>query len=180
MLQQLFERINMGLRPGRCTRKIKRPYTRVSKKKSKNYVGAEPPIRIHIFEMGDKKKDFDTTLHLVGERAVQIRDNALEASRVSANKFLEKKITPENYFMKILVYPHQILREHTLATGAGADRFSMGMRKSFGRPKGRAAVVNKGQKIITLRLDGKNLKLGKTALERASKKLPTPCRIIIK
>ncbi|MBD3156189.1 MAG: 50S ribosomal protein L16 [Candidatus Aenigmarchaeota archaeon] len=169
----------MGLRPGRCTRKIKRPYTRVSKKKSKNYVGTKPPLRIHIFEMGNKKKDFEKTMHLIGKRAVQIRDNALEASRVNANKFLEKKITPENYFMKILVYPHQILREHTLATGAGADRFSMGMRKSFGRPKGRAAVVDKGQKIITLKLDKKNLKFGKRALERASDKLPTPCRIVI-
>ncbi len=169
----------MAKRPGRCTRRIKRPYTRISKKKSKNYVGAEPPLRIHIFEMGNKEKKFEKTLHLVGKNSVQIRDIALEAGRVSANKILEKKITPENYFMKVLVYPHQIIREHTLATGAGADRFSMGMRKSFGRPKARAAVVNKGQRIITLKVDKKNVKLGKKALERASKKLPTPCRIII-
>jgi len=170
----------MGKRPGRCTRKIKRPYTRVSKKDpSKNYVGGSPPMRINMFEMGNKEKEFDTTLHLVGKRSVQIRDRALEASRICANKLLEKSLTIENYFMKILVYPHQIIREHTLATGAGADRFSMGMRKAFGRPSERAAVVNKGQKIITLKTNKKNLNIAKRALERADKKLPTPCQVII-
>jgi large subunit ribosomal protein L10e len=170
----------MGLRPGRCTRKIKRPWTRVSQKKpKKSYVVGAPGPKIHLFEMGNKKKKFDTELHLVARRSVQIRDNALEASRVSMNKHLEKTLTPENYFAKVLVYPHQILREHTLATGAGADRFSMGMRKAFGRPKGRAAIVQKGQRIITVRINKKNLKHAKKALHRADLKLPTPCRIIV-
>jgi len=170
----------MGLRPGRCTRRIKRPWTRMSKSKpKKNYIGGEPHLKIHIFEMGNKKKKFDTTLHLISERSVQIRDNALEASRVSANKHLEKILTPENYFLKVLVFPHQILREHTLATGAGADRFSMGMRKSFGKPKGRAVIIKEGQKIFTLKIDKKNIEVGKKALHRADLKLPTTCKIIV-
>ncbi len=91
----------MGLRPGRCTRRIKRPWTRISiKKPKKSYVVGVPFPKIHIFEMGTKKKDFDTTMHLVAKRSVQIRENALEAARVTSNKLLEKKLTPENYFMK--------------------------------------------------------------------------------
>ena len=170
----------MGLRPGRCTRRIRRPWTRVSiTKPKKSYVVGVPFPRIHMFEMGNLKKDFEVTMHLVAERPVQIRDNALEAARVTSNKLLEKTLTPENYFMKVLVFPHQIIREHTLATGAGADRFSMGMRKAFGRPKGRAAIINIGQRIFTLRLDKKNINTGKEAFHRAKLKLPTTCKIII-
>ena len=170
----------MGLRPGRCTRRIRRPWTRISKRKpKKSYVVGAPGLRIHVFEMGNKKKDFDTQLHLVSENPVQIRDNALEASRVTMNKHLEKIVLPDNYFAKMLVYPHQVIREHTLATGAGADRFSMGMRKAFGRPKGRAAVVNPGQRIITVRVNKKHIEQAKIALHRANLKLPTTCKIIV-
>ncbi len=170
----------MGLRPGRCTRRIKRPWTRISERKpKKSYVVGVPDLKIHIFEMGNKKKNFDTTMHLVAERPVQIRDNSLEAARISSNKYLEKILTPENYFIKILLFPHQVLREHTLATGAGADRFSMGMRKSFGKPKGRAAIVRRGQRIMTLKLNKKDIKDGKLALHRADIKLSTTCKVIV-
>ncbi len=170
----------MALRPGRCTRRIRRPWTRISKRKPrKSYVVGVPHPRIHLFEMGNKVKEFNTNMWLITERPVQIRDNALEAARVVANKFLEKTIGSENYFMKMLLFPHQVLREHALATGAGADRFSMGMRKAFGKPKGRAVIVEKNKRIIWLRLDKKNIEIGKKALHRADSKLPTPCRIVI-
>jgi len=170
----------MALRPGRTTRKLERPWTRVSKKKPrKSYVVGVPYSKIHIFEMGNPDKKYDTQMLLVVDHSVQIRDNALESSRVVTNKFLERKI-PDNYFFKILVFPHHVLREHSLATGAGADRFSSGMRKAFGKPSGRAARVMKGQKIMSLKLDKKNVDVGRLALKRASKKLPVHCKIEIK
>ena len=170
----------MALRPGRTTRKLERPWTRVSKRKPrKSYVVGVPYPKIHVFEMGNPDKKFDTHLQLVADHSVQIRDNALEASRVVSNKFLERKI-PDNYFFKILVFPHHVLREHSLATGAGADRFSSGMRKAFGKPSGRAARVMKGQRIMSLKLDKKNIDLGRLALKRAGKKLPVHCKIEIK
>lgn len=171
----------MALRPGRTIRKKERPYTRVSKRKPrKSYVVGVPHSRIHQFEMGNKTKEFNTNLWLIAENPVQIRHNALESARVTSNKFLEKNIGSENYFLKILVYPHHVLREHALATGAGADRFSSGMRKSFGKPSGRAAQVNKRQRIIHLKMDKKNISIGRKALKRAGYKLPTPCRIEVK
>ena len=170
----------MALRPGRTTRAKKKPWTRVSRRKPrKSYAVGVPYSKIHTFDMGNTEKKFDSNLWLVADRSVQIRSNALEAARVVSNKLLEKTI-PGNYFLKILVYPHQVLREHSLATGAGADRFSSGMRKAFGKPSGLAAVVNKGQNIMWLKVDKKNLALGRKALKRASMKLPIGCRIKIK
>jgi len=169
----------MTLRPGRTTKRLKRPWTRVSKKKPrKSYVVGAPFARIHIFNMGNPNKQFDTHLHLVASHSVQIRDNALESARIVSNKFLEK-IIPDNYFFKVLVFPHNVLREHSMATGAGADRFSSGMRLAFGKPSGRAARIMKNQKLMTLMIDKKNLDVGRLALKRASKKLPIHCKIEI-
>ena len=79
--------------------------------------------------------------------------------------------------MKVKVYPHHILREHALASGAGADRFSSGMAHSFGKPVGVAARVKKNQVLFQVEVDKQNLPLAKQALERASKKLPCSCTI---
>ena len=170
----------MALRPGRTMRKLARPYTRVSRRKpKKSYVVGVPQKKIRVFEMGNKKKSFDSTMWLVSDRSLQIRDNALESARIVCNKLLEKTLGTENYFFKILVYPHQVLREHSMATGAGADRFSSGMRLSFGKPSGLAARIKRDQNIFRLKLDKKNLAVGRKALKRAEIKLPTTCMIKI-
>ncbi|MDI6825666.1 MAG: 50S ribosomal protein L16 [Candidatus Aenigmarchaeota archaeon] len=168
----------MALRPGRTVRKLERPYTRISKKKPrKSYIVGVPYSRIHIFEMGNRNKEFDTNVWLVAEKSVQIRDNALESARVVSNKFLERELGSDNYFMKVLVFPHHVLREHALATGAGADRFSSGMRHSFGKPSGRAVQIRKGQEIFVLKVDKKDIAVARKALKRADSKLSTTCRI---
>lgn len=170
----------MALRPGRTVRKIKPAWTRVSQRKPrKSYVVGVPFPKVNTFEMGTKGKDFNTELHLQVENSVQIRENALESARIVANKHLEKNLGKEGFFMKLLLYPHQILREHSLATGAGADRFSMGMRKAFDCPKGRAVVAHAGVSLFVVRLDKGNVEVAKKALHRASTKLPTPCKIVI-
>jgi len=170
----------MALRPGRCVRRIKRPWTRVSQRKpKKSYVVGVPYPRIHNFEMGDKNKDFDVQVLLKVENSVQIRENSLESARIVANKYIERTLGKEGFFIKILKYPHQILREHSLATGAGADRFSMGMRKAFGKPKGRAAIVHSGETLMLIKVNKDQVKIAKEALRRSSTKLPTPCKIIV-
>jgi len=168
----------MGLRPGRKVRRVERPYTRVSKKvPRKSYVVGVPSPKIHQFEMGNKEGNFNSVLYLISKRAVQIRHNALEAGRIVAHKFLEKKIGSSNYFLKFLVYPHHVIREKPIATGAGADRFSQGMRLSFGKPVGVACQVKPNQRIVMLKINKENLEIGKQALKRLSSKLPTPTSI---
>ena len=122
---------------------------------------------------------FDTEIYMVSKDDANIRDNSLESARIVASKFLEKKAGPENYFMKILIYPHNVLRQKSIATGAGADRFSQGMRKAFGRPSGKAAIVKEGQRLFLVKVDKKNIKFAKEALKRANAKLRCRTRVEI-
>jgi large subunit ribosomal protein L10e len=163
----------MGLRPARCYHKLKKkPYTRISiHKPRKSYVKGVPAPRIHQFEMGKSGK-YDLTFNLVSKNDVQIRSNSLESARITTLKHLNKKLGENNFFLKILIYPHHVLRENAMATGAGADRFSEGMRKSFGKPIGQAARVRKGQKIITVNAPKNSEAVVRKALKRATSKLP--------
>ncbi len=170
----------MGLRPGRTIRTVERPYTRVSKSvPRKSYVVGVPFPKTHQFEMGNRTGSFDTRLFLVAKQAVQIRDNALEASRIVGHKFLETKVGLPNFFMKILVYPHQVLREKPIATGAGADRYSQGMAHAFGKPAGTAVVTKEGQRIFELRINRQHLDLAKIALKKIGLRISTTTRIEI-
>jgi len=144
---------------------------------NKAYVKGVPDSRIHIFEMGSPSKsdEFETQIDLICRGSIQVRDNALEAARVTANKLFEKMILPENYFFKVKLYPHQCLREHSMLTGAGADRLSDGMRLSFGRPTGRAAVVKSGQTIMTVYTTKKFKDFAVQGIERAARKIAGSC-----
>lgn len=168
----------MGLRPARCYRKLERPNTRISiSKPRKSYVKGVPPSKIHRFNSGVDKPEFTVKMYLVIKNAVQVRNNALEAMRLSAMKELEKKAGADGYFVKILVFPHHVLRENPLATGAGADRFQTGMRKAFGRPIGTAARTKKNQRIMEAKVAPINEAVCMHALKIASSKVPSSCYI---
>ncbi len=158
-------------------RRFERPYTRTSKYKAKSYIRMTPNVKIVRFDTGDPSKDFECTLKLLAKFDLQIRDNALESARQTSNKLLESYLGLNGFHMKVMVYPYHVLREHALAAGAGADRFSSGMAHSFGKPIGVAARIKKGQTIFQVRVDKQNLGIAKQALERASKKLPCSCLI---
>lgn len=156
---------------------LERPYTRVSKYTTKNFVrGGFPNIKIIKFDMGTPQKDYDTTLTLLSERSMNIRQNAIEAARMTSNRVLEKAIG-KDYHLRIKIYPFHILRENPLASGAGADRLSTGMKMSYGKSIGCAARVREGQTLIELRLNKANTKLGREALARAAKKFPCSCKV---
>ena len=169
----------MALRPGRAVRRLERPYTRVSQKNPrKSYVVGVPMPKIHQFRMSNPNVDADVTLYLVAKDLGQIRHNALEAARVVAHHFLEKKIGAQNYCMVILRYPHHVLREKPIATGAGADRYSQGMRLAFGRPAGVALQVRKeNTPIVMIKTKKEFLNIAKQALMKFRYKLPLRCSI---
>ena len=158
-------------------RRLERPYTRTSKFKAKSYIKTTPNVKIVRFSTGDPNKNFKYTLSLLSKSDLQIRDNALESARQTSNKLLETYLGLNGFHMKVRVYPYHILREHALASGAGADRFSSGMAHSFGKPTGIAARIKKGQTIFQVDVDKQNIAVAKQALERASKKLPCSCTI---
>ncbi len=163
----------MGIRPAKCYRTLERPFTRQSRKKPrKGYVKGVPFPKITKFQFGNAKGKFGLKAVLVSGHDVQIRHNSLEAARVSINKVLEKELGLENYFMKIRVFPHHVIRENAMATGAGADRFQSGMRLSFGHPVGTAARVRKGQVVAEVLVDSAKEQTARKALKVAKSKLP--------
>jgi len=130
--------------------------------------------------MGEQRKDYTHHLKLISVTPViyQIRDNALESGRLSANKVLEGKLGKTGYFFRTKVYPHHILRENPLASGAGADRMSTGMAHSFGKPIGVAAQIRPKQIVYEVFTNKANLEVAKLALKRASYKIPNHYHII--
>ena len=157
---------------------LERPYTRISKYTKKNYVrGGFPHMKVIKFDMGNPSKEYDSVVRLTSKTAMNIRHNALESARMTSNRLLEKNLGKE-YHLRIKVYPFHVLRENPLASGAGADRMSTGMKKSYGKSVGCAARVKEGQTLIEIRINKSNVKLGKLALERASKKFPCSCKVI--
>ncbi len=138
---------------------------------SKKFAPGAPNVKVARFTTGKSRPDYDYLLQLVSEGRVQIRHNALEAARVAANK----KLTPvgeENYFLRVVTYPHSILRENKMIATAGADRLQEGMRKAFGKPIGLAARVEIGSTILEISVKAENLEKAKEALHGARAKLP--------
>ena len=163
----------MARKPARMWRRLERPYTRTE------YIDGAPGTRVRMFDMGNKSADFPVMVTLVAKEAVQIRENALEAARVVANKYVSRRAGASNYKLKLRIYPHHILREHKMAVGAGADRISQGMRAAFGKPVGRAARVKHGTKIMSVWVKPEHFEIAKEALRRAAMKMPTPTKIVV-
>jgi large subunit ribosomal protein L10e len=163
----------MTRKPARMYRKVEgQVYTR------REYMGGVPALRVTQFDTGDLRAHFALELSLGVEEAAQVRDVALEAARISAVRVLEKA-APNEYHLKIRRFPHQILREHKMATGAGADRISDGMRRAFGKPVGHAVRTEIGGELLTVYTTLAHLADAKEALRKASHKLPCPTRVII-
>lgn len=161
-------------------RNLKLPYTRVSKKREKSYVRGVPYSKIVTFDLGNKKGKFDHRVFFKSKDPANIRHNALESVRVAINKKMATKVGIKNYHFKIRTYPHHILRENPLAAGAGADRFSTGMKHSFGKPIGRAARVKPGQIILEIQTNKKHVDFAKRAIKQAKYKLPVRGLIEVK
>ncbi|MHA1754416.1 MAG: 50S ribosomal protein L16 [Candidatus Odinarchaeia archaeon] len=172
----------MPKRPAHCYTKLEsRPYVKKRTRRKKDLVRGVPDPKIRTFNMGNRKKTFPVYISLVTKEAGQIRHIALEAARITANRFLEKKAEGrENYHLKIRVYPHHVLRENKMMAFAGADRLQDGMRRAFGKPIGTAARVKEGQELITVGTYPQYIEVAKKALKRAAMKFPMPCTYVIK
>ena len=165
----------MVRKPGSMYRNVRqRSFTR------RKYMGGVPGSQVIHYDMGDKANNsFPIKISLIVEERCQIRHVALEAARITANRHLVADTGKMGFYMKLRVYPHEVVRENKQATGAGADRVSSGMRRAFGKNVGTAARVYPLQKIFTVAVEKQNFQAAKDALWHAGQKLPTPCRIVI-
>ena len=143
----------------------------------KEYIHSRPQSKIRRFKSGDAKGEYSHIALLKAKFPGKVGSGALEAARVTANKILEK--SGDIFFLRVLVYPHEVIRKHKLMGFAGADRLSRGMSKAFGRPTSIAAKVEADQAILAVYTKKDTIDIAKAALKRASKKLPIPYKIFI-
>lgn len=162
----------MGLRPARTIREAQgQQWARISNSKPrKSYVKGAPRPKVRQYEMGADKY-YERRVDLICEYPIHVRDNSLEAARQAANKYLEKTLLVDNYFFRVDKYPHLVIREHSALGVAGADRISKGMKRAFGKPKGRMCRVNKGDPLFTVYCNADVVPQVKVGLNRAKLKL---------
>ena len=169
-------------RPARCYKKpTKHAYTRTAKRVLKKaFIRGVPGIKIFHFDMGNPKKKYRYIVKLNSKNAVQVRDSALESTRIVVNRTIQKTIGLENYYLQIRSYPHHVLRENAIISGAGADRLQTGMRHAFGRTIGKAARVKRNHPIMTIKVSTKaDAEKARAAFKKVVAKLPTACSIVV-
>src|SRR5947208_12975596 len=140
------------------------------------YIHGSPAPKVSKFNMGDLSTPFPRKVHLVAREHVQIRHNALESARVSANKVLTDRWGETGYRLQLCVYPHIILRENKMIATAGADRLQEGMRRAFGKPTGRAARAENGQDVFLIYVPEDAVDTARNALDTASTKFTMSSR----
>ena len=160
-------------------RRLERPYTRISKYRKLSYIRTKPNIKIIRFDMGDKSINYPNVVRLVSKQGLQIRQESIESARLTTIRLLEKRLGKTGYHFKIRIYPFHVLRENALASGAGADRLSTGMKMSFGKPVGIAAQVREGQEVMEIGVPDNRIDIARLALKRATKKLPGSYALVI-
>jgi large subunit ribosomal protein L10e len=154
------------LRKGSAYKKTTRAYTRKSKYRRKGFIKAVPVTKIVKFSMGDLKKEFPRKVKVISKEKFQIRHNSLESCRTLVNRQLQGRFGSKGYRFIINQFPHHILRENKMLTGAGADRMQSGMKHAFGKAMGSAAQLKKGSTIFTVHCTEEGLNFAKKALEK--------------
>jgi len=155
------------------TNKDQMSYTR------REYMGGIPGSKVVRFTMGNTKAQFPYRVKMVSIKNGQILHNALEAARIAAMRHLERRLERSNFMLKIVPYPHQVIRENKRINVAQADRFQEGMKKAYGKPVAVAARVDRRDTIFLAEVEQKNIPEAKKALEKASHKLPIPTKLLI-
>mmetsp|Transcript_471 Transcript_471/g.578 ORF Transcript_471/g.578 Transcript_471/m.578 type:complete len:209 (-) Transcript_471:56-682(-) len=167
----------MGRRPARCYRYCKnKPYIKG------RYLRGVPESKLRIYDLGNKKAkvdDFPFCAHLVSMEKEQLSSEALEASRISCNKYITKHGGKESFHMRVRVHPFHITRINKMLSCAGADRLQTGMRHAFGKPQGCVARVGIGQVLLSIRSRDNVKKHVLEALRRAKYKFPGRQKIIV-
>jgi len=158
--------------------------TRISRKQQFSYIKAVPPQKIVKFNMGNIKKfeagKYPIKVSVITQENIQIRDLALEAVRQTLNKDLNK-LMPKEYFLRCNVFPHNIIRNNRVYSGASkGERVQTGMTKSFGSPEGRAAIIKRGRPVFTTYFSGElNLPHVRKFFKKATPKLPCKTKVVV-
>jgi large subunit ribosomal protein L10e len=132
--------------------------------------------------LGRKKakcEEFPLCVHLVSDEYEQLSSEALEASRICANKYLVKNCGKDAFHIRMRVHPFHVIRINKMLSCAGADRLQTGMRGAFGKPLGTVARVHIGQPIMSVRAKDQHKAQVIESLRRAKFKFPGRQKIYV-
>lgn len=146
------------------------PYVRTE------YISGAPGVKVRFKVGGGTKYDF--IVRVVSKQGAIIKQESIEAARAAINNRLQKTVGEGNYSLIVKTYPHVVIREHKMLTGAGADRLSEGMRRAFGKPTTRGAKVSKNQEIFEIRAFKKDWPSIEEAIKIGLYKLPVEVKIV--
>lgn len=167
----------MGRRPARCYRYQKnKPYP-----KSRFNRGVPDP-KIRMYDGGLKKGNWDkfpACIHMVSYEKEQITSEALEAARIAANKYMANNTGKEGFHIRIRVHPWHVIRINKMLSCAGADRLQTGMRHAYGKALCKAARVNIGSILISIRTKAASVPHAQEALRRAKFKFPGRQKVFV-
>jgi len=122
-----------------------------------------------------KKADwsrFPACVHLVCGEKQQITSEALEAARIAANKYMTTQTSKESFHIRIRVHAWHVVRINKMLSCAGADRLQTGMRHAYGKALLKAARVDIGDVLISIRTTLDRVSYAQEALRRAKFKFP--------
>jgi large subunit ribosomal protein L10e len=159
------------------------PFTRISKQKKYAYAKVVPPAKIAKFRMANLKGyeagKLPHLLTLVTDEKIQVRQNALEACRQFIDRKLNDELGNTQYYFRVIPYTHHIQRENKMLTGAGADRTQKGMQLSFGRAIAKAAIMKKGEGIMSVAVaTPKACSFVRKIFKQIKAKLPCTTRVV--
>lgn len=161
-------------RPARSYREAPdKPYTR------HKYIKSIPESQLRILTYGSRDRKYEQRIRLISCQKGMILSRSLESCRTSVNRFLERNLQDAPYFWQFRTFPHHIIRERRFLGVAGADRIQSGMRKSFGNPVDRAAIIELNQPILELWIDTDHLHKAKQAVRRGRMKIGLETRVEI-
>ena len=118
-------------------------------------------------------------MHLISDEYEQLSSEALEAARITANKYIVKMAGKDAFHMRVRVHPYHVTRINKMLSCAGADRLQTGMRGAYGKPQGTVARVNIKQILISVRCKDVHKKIVSEALRRCKFKFPGRQKIAI-
>jgi len=128
-----------------------------------------------MYDGGMKKANWDkfpACIHLVSGEKEQITSEALEAARIAANKYMATQCGKESFHIRIRVHPWHVVRINKMLSCAGADRLQTGMRHAYGKALLKAARVNIGDVLISIRTTIDKVPYAQEGLRRAKFKFP--------
>jgi len=146
------------------------------------YCRGVPDPKIRIFDIGKRNASVESmplVVHMISLEKIQISSEALEAARITANRYLIKMCGKDGFHLRIRVQPFHVTRINKMLSCAGADRLQTGMRHAWGKPMGTAARVSIGCVLMSVRTKNENKAAALEAFRRTGFRFPGKQQAIV-